>query len=104
MNMLFECPDATPCHLRAHRTEGKFCEFLDGRRDEFAVESRITIGLMRKDVGMRYPTPSTAVPNGGCPGWIADRVVMLACDRPHAVSKQWQTIAEANAKLRRVPR
>lgn len=53
---------------------------------------------------MRYPTPSTAVPNGGCPDWIADRVVMLARDRPRAVSKQLQTIAEANAKLRRVPR
>jgi hypothetical protein len=48
-----------------------------------------------------HPCPSTGLPRGGCPGYVKDHIVPLACGGADAVANlQWQTVAAAKAKDR----
>ncbi len=55
----------------------------------------------RAEFQRAVPCPATGQRRGGCPGYVVDHVLPLACggdDRPS--NMQWQTVADAKAKDR----
>jgi len=67
------------------------------RLSALAKEQRSS--TVRREFQLTHFCPATGRIGGGCPGYVKDHIVPLACGGADAVGNmQWQTIREAKAK------
>jgi hypothetical protein len=81
-----------------------------GRRTALAISVLIALTpsaasarskSVRAEFQRLHPCPSTGMPRGACPGYVADHIAPLCAGGADAVANlQWQTIEDAKIKDR----